>query len=61
MHYLNEGYSLRQIAGALSAVHCNIPTLQASHEPHSMQCCGLPWGHAECRLRAENADGRGHT
>lgn len=71
-HYLQEGYSPEQIAGTLSAVHPDTPTLQAFHETiytatYAMQrgklrTEGIGWlrfGHAKRRPRARGEDRRG--
>ncbi len=71
-HYLQEGYSPEQIAGTLSAVHPDTPTLQASHETIYTAIYAMPrgelrtevigwlrFGHAKRRPRARGEDRRG--
>lgn len=71
-HYLQAGYSPEQIAGTLSAVHPDNPTLQASHETIYTAIYAMPrgelrtevigwlrFGHAKRRPRARGEDRRG--
>ena len=58
--YLQAGYSPEQIAGTLTVVHPDTPTLQASHETiytaiYAMPCCrALKIDHFLRVVRAEN-------
>jgi len=71
-HYLQVGYSPEQIAGTLSAVHPDYPTLQASHETIYTAIYAMPrgelrtevigwlrFGHAKRRPRTRGEDRRG--
>jgi IS30 family transposase len=72
MRYLKAGYSPAQIAGTLTAVHPNLPSLQVSHETIYTAIYAMPrgelrtevigwlrFGHAKRRSRARGEDRRG--
>ena len=72
MDYLKAGYSPEQIAGTLSRVHPDTPSLQVSHETIYTAIYALPrgelrtevigwlrFGHAKRRPRARGTDRRG--
>lgn len=72
MHYLRAGYSPEQVAGTLTLVHSDTPTLQVSHETIYTAIYAMPrgelrtevigwlrFGHAKRRPRARGEDRRG--
>jgi len=72
MRYLKAGYSPEQIAGTLTTVHPDLPSLQVSHETIYTAIYAMPrgelrtevigwlrFGHAKRRPRARGEDRRG--